>query len=126
MVVQQETKAFFFTATIMRGNAAVIRQGTLNAVDAKAAIEAVYKMGRVAWKRSVLEVVILNPENGVVEATSKIGDSVQKRLLPYIVDDVEEEDNGFVPWNKPIDTFVPAQVGTYFTPKKFGKVVSFG
>jgi hypothetical protein len=132
--VKLDQQTYYFTAQIMREGHAVLRQGTLRAKDELKALDRVYDMGREIWKRSVLEVTILNPTSGEVLATSKIGEKVQQKLLPYIEDDVEENKNsGFVPWNKslfsdPINrlpTFIAGDIGTYFKPKTFTTFVGY-
>lgn len=116
----------------MRGNRPYLRQGALNAIDEKTAIDRVYEMGRKVWKRTVLEVTIIEPSNGEVISTSKIGDEVSQHLLPYINDGNNFEDNkedddksGFVPWNQPTSIFVAGSIGTHFTPETFARLTGF-
>lgn len=127
----KDERAFYFTASIMRDNMTVLRQGTLNAIDELAAIDRVYEMGRTVWKRTVLEVTILHPESGEVEATSKVGDAVKQHLLPAIKieDNVEEKPeekkSGFVPWGERPGNFSVGSIGTYFAPETFARLTGF-
>jgi hypothetical protein len=124
----KEDKAFFFAAKIMRASREVLRQGTVNAADAREAIDKVYLMGCAVWKRSVITVTILDVYTGEIEATSTMADRVATKLLnaPVEQKDGEEEPlNGFTPWSDPLPPdprptyFTPSTIGTFFQKKCF-------
>jgi hypothetical protein len=113
---------FYFMATIYRGNVQVIRQGTINAESAQEAVDRVYEMGRVTWKRAVVKVVILTPHDGEVLYTSTLEQrfkELDEKSKPENKESKKEK-SGFVPWDKPVGSqFWPSQIGSYFRPKQF-------
>lgn len=68
-----------------------MRQGTINADDVAEAIDRVYDLSKKVWKRSCVDVTILDLKSGEILGTSSIGEQVGQNLLPHIPAAKEEE-----------------------------------
>lgn len=121
MLVREE-KTYYYAAYIWREQRKVLRQGTINAESPLEGIDRVYEIGKTQWKRTVLEVTIMDPVSGEMLATSKIGEKVEKNLIgEHAAND--EPTKGFVPWNKPSPpAFAPIDIGSVFIPVRFNKL----
>lgn len=114
-------KDYYFVCNIMRNGAPIMRQGIIKAEDALKAIDRVHNMGRQIWKRVIVDCTILDPVSGEIQATSKVGEAVGKKLLPA---PTEAPKQGFVPFNQQYnDIFVASSIGTYFAPMSFNSYV---
>lgn len=115
---------FYYTCYILRDGKRVLRQGTINAKDEMEAIDRIYDMGKVTWKRAVLEVVIMGNGTGEILASSTIGDRVGPKLLPDYSDEKfnDKARPGMAPWDDDKQWWAPTEFGSHFATLTFGRL----
>lgn len=133
MSVKITSQTYYFIATILRGDKRIKRQGTIGAVTALEAMDAIVSMAENNWRRPIVNIELYEIVDGAMEIvmTSVIGEKHQRdKLAAQTVppkeevvqrkkDRYEEEDDNYAAWQGFImpttsnsNGFYPASIGS--------------